>query len=198
MNILFLGYDTFDTELIEYLEADGNIVKHIPAHLKIYPSDIVDIDLIISYGYKCIIKKDIINKFKNKIINLHISLLPRNRGMYPNLWSALEDTISGVSIHYIDEGIDTGDILTQRLGGKFMPSDTLKTSYMRLRHLLEWHFMFKWHDIKAGKVKSRKQDERYSSYHTKQEGEALFHLLGDEFWDCKVSTLRERAKNDKK
>ena len=71
------------------------------------------IEFIISYGYKYIIKEDIINKFKNKIINLHISFLPFNRGYYPNLWSHLEGTPSGVSIHKIDKGIDKGDLLLQ-------------------------------------------------------------------------------------
>ena len=61
-------------------------------------------DFIISFGYRHIIKEDIIDKFINKIINLHISYLPYNKGADPNLWSYLENTPKGVTIHYIDKG----------------------------------------------------------------------------------------------
>ena len=73
-----------------------------------------NIEMIISYGYRHIIKKSIIEYVKGNIINLHISYLPWNRGADPNLWSFLENSPKGVTIHYIDEGIDTGDIITQK------------------------------------------------------------------------------------
>ena len=72
------------------------------------------IEFIISYGYKYLITKDIIDIFKGKIINLHISFLPFNRGYYPNLWSHLEGSPSGVTIHFINEHIDGGEILLQK------------------------------------------------------------------------------------
>ena len=51
---------------------------------------------------------------KNNIINLHISYLPYNRGAHPNFWSFVENTPSGVSIHQVDSGIDTGKIVIQK------------------------------------------------------------------------------------
>ena len=45
---------------------------------------------------------------------MHISYLPFNKGYYPNLWSHLDSTPSGVSIHEIDKGIDTGKILKKK------------------------------------------------------------------------------------
>jgi methionyl-tRNA formyltransferase len=48
------------------------------------------------------------------MLNLHISLLPWNRGAHPVFWSFWDNTQSGVSIHMIDKGIDTGPILFQR------------------------------------------------------------------------------------
>ena len=48
------------------------------------------------------------------LINLHISYLPYNRGSYPNYWSFKENTPNGVSIHHIDDGIDTGPVLVQK------------------------------------------------------------------------------------
>ena len=50
---------------------------------------------------------------KVPIVNLHHSFLPFNRGAHPNFWSFYEDTPKGISIHLIDKGIDTGDIIYQ-------------------------------------------------------------------------------------
>ena len=73
-----------------------------------------NIKFIVSYGYSKIIKKDIIEVYKDSIINLHISFLPFNRGSHPNLWSFIEGTPSGITIHKINEGIDTGEILFRK------------------------------------------------------------------------------------
>ncbi len=54
---------------------------------------------IISYNYKYLIPKTIIDAVNGNVINLHISLLPYNRGAYPNVWSFLEETPKGVTIH---------------------------------------------------------------------------------------------------
>jgi methionyl-tRNA formyltransferase len=63
---------------------------------------------------KKIINEDLVNKLKNPIINLHIGYLPFNRGFHPNLWSFLENTPSGVTIHEIDKGLNTGPIILQK------------------------------------------------------------------------------------
>ena len=55
-----------------------------------------------------------LDRLPGAAINLHISLLPWNRGSDPNLWSFLDDTPKGVSIHHIDAGVDTGDVIAQR------------------------------------------------------------------------------------
>lgn len=55
----------------------------------------------------------IISKFNGNLINLHPSLLPIGRGADPIFWSVIEELPQGASIHRIDEGIDTGEILVQ-------------------------------------------------------------------------------------
>ena len=86
-------------------------------------------DFIVSYKYRFIISHDIVAYMKRKIVNLHISLLPWNRGADPNLWSFLKDTPKGITIHYIDSGVDTGDILLQKEFDFNLEEDTLKTTY---------------------------------------------------------------------
>ena len=47
-------------------------------------------------------------------INLHLSYLPFNRGKNPNVWSIIESTPCGATIHKIDEKIDTGKIYVRK------------------------------------------------------------------------------------
>ena len=70
--------------------------------------------LIVSYNYKHIITQDVIDYMKGQCINLHISMLPWNRGADPNFWSFIDDTPKGVTIHRIARGLDTGDIIFQK------------------------------------------------------------------------------------
>ena len=63
---------------------------------------------------------------------MHISFLPYNKGADPNLWSYLENSPKGVTIHKIDKGINTGDILLQKEVQDNIETDTLKTSFNRL------------------------------------------------------------------
>lgn len=85
-----------------------------------------NIDLIVVFGYGLILKPSIINYIT--AINIHSGYLPYNRGPNPNLWAWLDGTPHGVTIHYIDEGIDTGDIINQKII-KLSNSHTLQTSF---------------------------------------------------------------------
>lgn len=73
-----------------------------------------EIKFIILGGYMKIISPVLLNKFRNKIINIHPSYLPSFPGK-----SAIEDVYkkgekeTGVTIHFVDEGIDTGKIIYQ-------------------------------------------------------------------------------------
>ena len=49
-----------------------------------------------------------------KIINLHISYLPYNKGAHPNFWSFADNTPSGVTIHEVNENLDSGNIIFQK------------------------------------------------------------------------------------
>jgi len=71
-------------------------------------------DLILSIYYRKILPKNLINLPHLGCINIHPSKLPDYRGPVPTAW-AIEngETEFGVTIHYMDEAIDTGDILVQ-------------------------------------------------------------------------------------
>ena len=69
--------------------------------------------LIVSYNYKHIIQPEIIVLMNGRLVNLHISYLPWNKGSDPNFWSFIDNTPKGVTIHKIDNHLDTGAILYQ-------------------------------------------------------------------------------------
>jgi len=159
-------------------------------------------DIIVSYGYKHILGKDIVKSYENKILNLHISFLPWNRGMYPNVWSVIDDTPKGVTIHFIDKGIDTGDILFQR-EVKIDDTETLFTSYWKLRTDIENLFMENWNLIKTRKFSKIKQLSK-GTFHLKKDSEKYFEELGIlDFcsffnWDITIKELKDRCKNSER
>ena len=75
-----------------------------------------DIDLIVLAGYMKLFQPPFIRQFQNKIINIHPSLLPAFPGA-----NAIADTlaygvkVSGVTVHFVDEGVDTGPIIAQEV-----------------------------------------------------------------------------------
>ena len=189
MNILLLG--PYRKDLIDFLSSFGDEVATREAPLTTNSKCLCKIDFIISYGYRHILKKDILDKFLNKAINFHISLLPWNRGADPNLWSFLEDSPKGVTIHYLDYGIDTGDILAQQ-EVDYIPEDTLRTSYKRLSKTMEDLFRKVWPNIRSEKQRSIPQPAG-GSYHCLSD-RAKFEYLFTKGWDTPVANLIGKAK----
>ena len=73
---------------------------------------ILDIDLIVTCAYGQIIPKEVLDMPKYGCINVHASILPKYRGSAPIQWCLFNnDDVTGVTIMYMDEGMDTGDII---------------------------------------------------------------------------------------
>ena len=72
------------------------------------------VDLIVLAGWMRIITPKLIDAFPNQIINLHPSMLPKYKGLHA-IERALEsgDTVTGVSVHYVNEELDGGEIILQ-------------------------------------------------------------------------------------
>jgi methionyl-tRNA formyltransferase len=74
-----------------------------------------NIDLLFSVYYDKILKKDLITSLPKGIVNIHLSELPRYRGIAPVTFAIMNgEEEHGVSLHYIDEGVDRGDVISQR------------------------------------------------------------------------------------
>lgn len=73
-------------------------------------------DLLVSMSFNQILKKNIIGYAPQGFINCHAGALPFYRGRNPLNWVLINGESSfGITVHYVDEGIDTGDIIEQRL-----------------------------------------------------------------------------------
>jgi len=147
MNVLFIGKTP--SPIVEILLEYECQVFDQQCPISVAFLEMNNIDFVISYRYRHMVNRSIIEYLNGKIINLHISLLPWNRGADPNLWSFLEDTPKGVTIHYIDEGLDTGEILVQK-DVSYDMNDTLRSSYNRLSATIEDLFRIYWPDIRNG------------------------------------------------
>ncbi|MEM7181267.1 MAG: phosphoribosylglycinamide formyltransferase [Spirochaetota bacterium] len=71
-------------------------------------------DLIVAAGYLRILQAPTVKKFKNRIVNIHPSLLPAFTGLHaPEQAMAYGVRFTGCTTHFVDEGVDTGAIILQ-------------------------------------------------------------------------------------
>lgn len=82
----------------------------------------------VNFGYR--FPPSILALFKRPV-NLHLSLLPYNKGAFPNVWPIIDGTPAGVSLHLMNDRFDEGPILFQR-EVPVAADDTAKTLYQRL------------------------------------------------------------------
>ena len=183
--ILFLGDS--ESPLLYWLKENEKSILHTSE--KIDPDFIKENDIyfLVSFGYRHIIRKEILDLLPNRAINLHISYLPWNRGADPNLWSFIEGTPKGVTIHYIDEGIDTGDILVQRKVELDEGNDTLATSYEKLQLAIQKLFIENWNDIVNGCC-SRSPQVGPATQHKLKDKKLVEKYLTDG-WETPVSRI---------
>ncbi|MCM1191821.1 MAG: formyl transferase [Butyrivibrio sp.] len=112
---------------------------------------------IVSFNYRHLIPEEVLGLMPGRIINLHTSLLPFNRGSAPNFFSFWDNTPKGVTIHLVDKGLDTGDILCQRELVFDEEQETFASTYDKLLAAIKELFRENWEKIKAGELVPRRQ-----------------------------------------
>ena len=112
-------------------EFDQKMAKILEGH---------DIDLIVLVGYMRILTPAFIQKFKHRIINVHPSLIPKycgkdfyDKGVHEAVLAAGEKQ-SGMTIHYVEEGVDTGEIILQKTV-EIVPGETPETLKTKIQEL---------------------------------------------------------------
>jgi len=129
-----------------------------------------DIILTIYWGF--ILKSEIIKIPLKGCINIHLAYLPFNRGKNPNVWPILDGTPAGVTMHYIDSKIDTGDIISQML----VPVESIDTGeslYRKLEKVSVALFIETWSKIKNSTNQRIKQDNSIATLKYSRDFEKL-------------------------
>ena len=151
-----------------------------------------EIGLSVMFDY--ILRAEFLALFAKGVINLHPSLLPFNRGQYPNVWSIVEGTPAGATIHYIDEGIDTGDIIAQR-EVVVEPIDTGRSLYAKLETCCVELFQATWPMIKRGTAPRIPQSPQTGSFHRTRDVDRIDRIELDQSYTARelINILRART-----
>jgi methionyl-tRNA formyltransferase len=223
MRILFFGNNRLGLRVLEWLRArDEQIVGLVlhPSGQRRYGDEIVragglgesgtfdgsrltqfhteierlrpDIGISVLFGY--VLRRDMLDLFPSGCVNLHPSLLPYNRGAYPNVWSILDRTPAGASLHYMDEGIDTGDLVAQREIA-VEPVDTGETLYRRLEDCAFDLFRDTWPVIREGCAPRTPQSDATGTAHRRADVERLDEIELDRSYTGRelIDLLRARS-----
>jgi methionyl-tRNA formyltransferase len=173
--------------LLPALEAAGDEAFTVNEPISVPLLSDLRADWIVSYGYRHMIRQPVLDQWAGRVINLHISLLPFNRGSDPNFWSWFDGTPKGITIHQVDPGLDTGPILAQHEVA-FSGSETLRTSYDRLRTDIEKLFEVSWPAICGGAAAAPQGPG--GTYHRQADKDEVFGLLSRAF-DTPVREVEE-------
>ena len=190
MKILCLYNNECAPELFDLLKQQGHDTVLYSDRLSKEWCEDNNFDFALSYTYRYIIPQDIIEVFGGNIVNLHNSFLPYNRGAAPNIWSIVEGTPRGVTLHYIDKNLDKGRIITQRLV-PLKKGATLKSSYAELDKNAKEMFMeaFGYYDF--WKEMSKKV-EGNGSYHSVADTKMITETIDS--YDISVEDFLKRIK----
>jgi len=166
----------------------------------LYSEDVINkvkrikIDYILLAWWPFIVKKPIFSLPKIGILNFHPSLLPYNRGKHYNFWTIVEDTPFGVTIHFVDESIDGGDIVFQKSIIKSW-EDTGESLYNKAQNAMIELFTQNYGKIVKGEYHKIKQDEKIGSFHYGKELEQASEIFLEKDYSAKqlLNLLRART-----
>ena len=127
-------------------------------------------DILLSIQYDQILRRDLLRSVEAPCLNLHFSLLPRHRGVDPIAWALLSgDSEAGVTLHYMVEDIDAGDIIAQRS----VPTEPSETTARELYDRVSTAAVALFTDClpfdQTLLSQRRRQDPALASYHRKED-----------------------------
>lgn len=182
VKLMFLGINDVGERVYDWLtdEAEGADVLALltePEQLRLIHD--IEPDLLVSAGFRHLVPADILDVPEMGAVNLHLSYLPYNRGMNPNVWSIVEKAPAGVSIHYMTPAFDEGPILDKRRVPVY-PYDDGRDVYDRLVDAQVEQFKEVWPSLVAGELDVVEQSSEEGSYHSKEEFIELWEIDREE------------------
>lgn len=144
------GVDFVSVPLPRELRGDERRRVHEEQIMRIIESK--DIELIVLSGYMRILTSFFVSQWKGRILNIHPSLLPDFPGTHAQR-DALEARVrvSGCTVHFVDEGIDSGPIIEQR-EVPVLESDTIDTLKDRIKQAEHDLYPKVLDDISSGRI----------------------------------------------
>ena len=94
-----------------------------------------EVDLVVLAGFMRILKGEFLRTFANRVVNIHPALLPAFPGL--EAWKQALDygvKVTGVTVHFVDQGIDTGSIIAQETV-PVLPGDTPEVLHARIQEV---------------------------------------------------------------
>ncbi|MFW6376306.1 MAG: formyltransferase family protein [Thermoplasmatota archaeon] len=131
-----------------------------------------DLDYIISIHYPYMYPKEVLDIPKHGIINLHPAYLPFNRGWHTPTWAIYEETPYGATLHFLDEKLDSGDIISRKWLD-IRPDDTADTLYKRNLEIEKELFKESWEDLVNFDYSREENDLEKGTIHTRYEIEKI-------------------------
>lgn len=129
------------------------------------------VDLGILAWWPKILKNPLLATPKLGFLNTHPSLLPHNRGKHYNFWALVEQAPFGVTIHRVDSGVDTGDIVAQATI-EYDWCDTGETLYNKAQSAMFELFCKTYPVLRKGQFDSKPQNVFLGSFHRAMEIES--------------------------
>lgn len=133
----------------------------------------LELDYIVGIHFPYLVPAEVLSLPRHGVLNLHPAYLPYNRGWHTASWAILDGTAIGATLHFMDEGVDTGDIVHQRRL-PIEPDDTADSLYRRVKALELEVFREAWPSLEARTAKRTPQPRDQGSAHVKAD------LLRDE------------------
>ena len=126
------------------------------------------IDIFFSINYLFLLNKDLIKYPRKYCLNIHGSLLPKYRGRTPHVWAIINgEDKTGITVHQIDEGVDTGKVLLQKevkITQENTGADILQNYFLLYPDLINASIDLILND----NVIFSKQDEKRATYYGKR------------------------------
>ncbi len=137
-------------------------------------------DLVVSVSFSQVLRKDFLNVPSLGCINLHSGLLPKYRGMLPTFWAmANNEKQTGVTVHFINEKIDQGEIILQYMV-PIEGHDTLNTLIKKNKEAGLAALLDAIERIRSQRLRTSENDPGKGSYYSfpTREDSARFKAMG--------------------
>jgi len=128
----------------------------------------LELDYVLGIHFPYLVPKEVLAVSKHGFLNLHPAYLPFNRGWHTSTWTILQGTPAGATLHFMDTGVDTGDVIHQKLL-HVAEDDTADTLYKRLKKLELEVLQEAWPQLTACNFIRIPQKSNDGTYHKRKD-----------------------------